>query len=404
MLYVVECSSVYGISDLYRRCSLMKISNKQLPVILAILFINILSISAVADYHRVSIPSVPKDTAASHPDNFDQLIGAAYILYTQKKYEEALAKCAEAAKLRPADNRPYAITGVVYMAQWKMKSASEALAKAISFSPGNKQLHLLKAKADRFRNAKDESIAAARKAIELDPLFAEAYAILGEALAIGDKDRDAAIEAYRIAVKLKPELFEVYKQLGMLLSVSEDQKGAEDVYRKAMELDPKKMASRFDLGRLLVEQGRLAEARSLWEGRTSDTDNTFPNFITLLERAEKLKQATEALEKKPNDSEALVQMGMMVMEGDSWVVDGRQERAIEYFRKALAIEPDFAKAQYAICMAYVQLADTYKDKNKNVDEELAKLRKFDTKLADEIAEYRKSYSGGLKAVGEPVNQ
>jgi tetratricopeptide (TPR) repeat protein len=150
-----------------------------------------------------------------------------------------------------------------------------------------------------------------------------------------------------------------------------------------------------------VKQGRLEEARGLWENRTSDEDLTFPNFIELLKRAENLKRATEALAQKPNDPEAIVEMGLAVMEGDSWVVDGRQERAIVYFRKALEIKPGFAKAQYAICKAYIQLADVFSNKKKNVDEELAKLRRLDPKLADEMEEYRKNYSGGIRG-GPPV--
>lgn len=124
----------------------------------------------------------------------------------------------------------------------------------------------------------------------------------------------------------------------------------------------------------------------------------------MLERAERLEKAKDALAQKPDDPETLVQMGLVVMEGDSWVVNGRQERAIVYFEKALKIKPDFARAQYGICKAYIQTADTSKDKNKNVDEELAKLRKLDAKLADELEDYRKNYSGGIKTVPANFNQ
>ncbi len=340
-------------------------------------------------------------SGATVVDEFEELLLSAYALYTQKKYDDALAACLRAAAMRPTDNRPYAISGLVYMAQWKMQRASEEFAKAILFSPNNKRLHLMKATADRMRNAKDESIAASRKAIGLDPNYAEAYAMLGEALSIGDKDHTEAIEAYRTAIKLEPDLLTAYRQLGMLLSVGEDEKGAEEIYRRAMGRDPEKMASRFDLGRLLVKQGRLAEARAIWNARTSDKDGTFPNFIDLLTRAEDLKKATDGLAQKPDDPEALLQMGTMVMEGDSWVVDGRHERAIEYFRKALSVNPALARAQYAIVKAYIQLAAIFKDKKTTVDEEMANLRKLDAKLADEAAEYRKNYSGGLITTGPP---
>jgi len=260
------------------------------------------------------------------------------------------------------------------MAQWKLKSASESFAKAIELKRDDKKLYLHKAQADQLRGEKEAAIAACRKALEIDSSYAEAYVMIGDTLRY-DKERvDEAEAAYRSAIKANPKVVSSYENLGELLLSKKDEKGAEESFKKAMELDPKLMAGRFPLGRLLVKQGRLKEARTLWEGRTTDKENTFPNFITVLERSEKLQQATEALARKPNDPEVLLQMGYAILEGDSWVVDGRQGRAIVHFKKALEIKPDFAVAQYAVCKAYIQMADTYKDKNKNVDEELAKLR------------------------------
>jgi superkiller protein 3 len=331
----------------------------------------------------------------------DSLVRAALDLYRQRKFDEALATSARAARLSPGDYRPHVVNGLVYMAQMKLKSASEALAEAITLQPKDKRLYLLKATADAMRGAKDEALAACRKALELDPSFAPAYATIGDALRWDEKRRDEAIAAYRSAIKADPNLLPAYEPLGQLLAEAKDEKGAEEVFRRGMAADPKRMAGRFALGRMFVKQGRLAEARELWDGRTSDEDRTFPNFITELERAENLKRATDALAQKPDDPDALVAMGLAVMDGDSWVVDGRQERAIVYFRKALEIKPGYAKAQYAICKAYIQIADTFSDKKKAVDEELAKLRRLDPKLADELEEYRKNYSGGIR-VAAPV--
>ena len=47
------------------------------------------------------------------------------------------------------------------------------------------------------------------------------------------------------------------------------------------------------------------------------------------------------------------------------------------------------------------IADTYEKKKPLVDEELAKLRRLDPKLADELEEYRKNYKGGLQ-LGPPA--
>jgi superkiller protein 3 len=348
-----------------------------------------------------SPPTLREDVPEPQGGEADELLRACAALHLQRKYEEALASCTRAARLKPDDFRAHALSGYAYMGLMKLKSASESFAKAIRLRPQEKELYLLKASADMMRGATDEAVAACRKALELDPAYAEAYALIGDALKWDEKRRDEAIAAYRSALRINPRLLMPYAGLGEVLARAKDEKGAEEVFRAGLAADPKRMAGRFELGRMLVKQGRLAEARELWEGSTSDEDKTFPNFITLLERAESLKRATDALARKPEDPETLVEMGLAVMDGDSWVVDGRQEKAIVYFRKALALRPDYARAQYAICKAYVQIADTYASKRPLVDEELAKLRRLDPKLADEMEAYRKNYAGGIR-VAAPV--
>jgi tetratricopeptide (TPR) repeat protein len=166
-----------------------------------------------------------------------------------------------------------------------------------------------------------------------------------------------------------------------------------------MAADPKGMSGRFQLGRLLLKQGKLVEARQLWEARTSDEDRQMPSFINLLMRAENMKRATEGLAQKPNDPNALIEMGLAVMAGEGWVVDGRQERAIVYFRKALAIQPNFVKAQYNIVKA---MAQYLADDDKKLKQELAKLRQLDPALAKEMEEYSKRYEGGI--IGTPIDK
>jgi tetratricopeptide (TPR) repeat protein len=349
----------------------------------------IASFVVVFAFHTAA--SVPKQQADA-----ETVFRTAYRLYKEGKYDEALAKCNEAASLNPNDYRARALTGYVYLAQKKWKNASDAFAEASRLQPRFKEIYLAKAEVDRFRNENDEAMAACRKAIEVDPNYAAAYAMLGDLLANRKGKEAEAIEVLQKAVKLNPQLAEPYETLGGLFREQKNDKAAEDIYRQGMAADPHHMAGRFDLGRMMVKQNRLAEARQLWESRTSDEDRVMPNFITELTRAENLKRATEALAQKPNDPEALVEMGMAVMDGDHWVVDYRQKRALVYFRKALALKPDFAKAQYGIVKAYIQGVDGAKDETKIIDQELAKLRKLDPALAAEMEHYRKTYISGIQ--------
>jgi superkiller protein 3 len=347
---------------------------------------------------RISPQAAGKETAQAN--EVDTLVQAASELYQQGRFDEAIAKCAKAIALNPNDFRPHGLAGLAWFAQFKMKSASTEFAAVIRLQPQRKEFYVLKAKADISIGAADEAIAGCRKALELDPNFADAYATIGEAMEHNEKRQAEAIAAYQSALKIDPNQFAVYDSLGQLFVNAKDEKKAEEIYRQGMATDPKHMSGRFQLGRLLVEQGKLVEARQLWEGRTSDVDRIGPSFINLLTRAENLKSATETLAQKPNDPDALVSMGLAVMDGESWIVDGRQERAIVYFRKALVIQPGHVRAQYNIVKASVQYMDVFGKDKKKLDRELAKLRQLDPALAKEMEEYRRTYEGGL--IGTPI--
>jgi len=289
------------------------------------------------------------------------------------------------------------LIGVLYRAQAKFKSASEAFANAIRLQPNEKDLYVLKIEVDRNRNAHDEALKTVQKVLELDPRFARGQMLLGSMLKWDPGTRAQAIKAFETALEIDPALYLAYEELGNVFREAKQENRAEELYRKGIERDPKHMAGRFELGRMLVKQDRLEEARVLWNERTADEDQTFPQFITLLTRAESLKRAKDTLAEKPNDPDAQIEMGLAVMEGDHWVVDGRQERAIVYFRRALELKPNYARAQHAIVKAMIQRADKFPSENKKVDAEMAKLRVLDPKLADDMEQYRKTYQGGLIA-------
>lgn len=329
---------------------------------------------------------------------------AAIAAHKQGKMDEAEAKGKKALALSPKDPNIHVFLAYVYLEQDKGKEASEAFAAALKLKPTDKGIYFVKAQVDSLRGATADALKAVRKAIELDPRYAEAHELLGQLLEHDDSQAAKAISAYQTALSINPALYKSHEGLAKLFDyqvrkTGEQQylKTAEEHFKKSIELDPKHAAGRFDLGRMFVEQGRLVEARELWEGRTSEEDDIRPTFIAMLERAENLKRTTEAATQRPNDPVALVDLGFATMVGDSWVVDLRQERAIVHFKKALELKPDYARAQYGIVKAYIELANVRPGKIKDVDREMVKLRKLDPKLADEMLAYRKNYQGELIA-------
>jgi len=70
-----------------------------------------------------------------------------------------------------------------------------------------------------------------------------------------------AIDAYRNVLEARPDWVEPLLNLGTLLYEEGEHPEAERLFRRAVDLDPRRPLARFNLGSVLDELGRAAEAR-----------------------------------------------------------------------------------------------------------------------------------------------
>lgn len=108
--------------------------------------------------------------------------------------------------------------------------------------------------AARYNDAANEY----RKAIHIDPKFAEAHANLG--LLLAGSDRAAAIQQLKSATALNPNLAAAHNTLGGLLYQQKQYAGAASEYRSVIRLNPKSVAGHFNLGLALVKMGQVKDA------------------------------------------------------------------------------------------------------------------------------------------------
>src|SRR4030095_9701905 len=111
--------------------------------------------------------------------DIDDLLRTAFLQLRQGQLDEALANCTKALAINPKDFRVHVLIGLAYQAQRKLKSASNEFASAMQLAPDRKEIYLAKADVDFFRNAHDDALAAAQKAVEIDPQFARAHLMVG---------------------------------------------------------------------------------------------------------------------------------------------------------------------------------------------------------------------------------
>lgn len=77
---------------------------------------------------------------------------------------------------------------------------------------------------------------------------------------------DAAEQLYRRAVELDPWLTIAYTNLGNIRFRRHDAEGAELLYRKALEMDPRQPEAQYNLGYLTLERGQAEESIPLFLG------------------------------------------------------------------------------------------------------------------------------------------
>ncbi len=256
-------------------------------------------------------------------------------------------------------------------------SAVESLARAHPASPVM-QLELGRVYADCGRRA--DAVAAFARAVELDPELADAWSELaaqhfisgdtaaGDAaylnytrrapspphladagVALTEGRLDAAEALVRDRLREAPRNAAALLLLSDIAARREDFAQAEKYLLECLDIAPGYAAARHALARLLFWQERIAEALPLIE-RLLATEPRSKTYLSLKAQSLRLvgrnSESIALLEslilEHPDDPEVWLVQGTILREV------GAQARAIEAYRRALAVQPGFGEAYWAL--------------------------------------------------------
>ena len=228
-----------------------------------------------------------------------------------------------------------------------------------------------------------EAKTATLEALEHHPSSVEGYNLLG-IIEANQHDYAGALEAFKKALKIDPASVKTYNNIGNAYVAMKDPDSAEKAFRMGLHLDPANQDGNYDLGVLLMMEGKPAEAiphfqkvptqnlaarfnliRAYFESKrvqdalrvAADVSTQGKNDVqvhfslgVLLASEKQYKTAQLELEKadalQPETFEIIYNLGQVYLR------DGQNPKSELALNRALKLKPDSVEAMYLLAQAY----------------------------------------------------
>lgn len=275
----------------------------------------------------------------------ESCLAAAQSLLAEEKFAEAAEKFDKALELLPDELSVYRGGSLAHQRignyDRAIEIASEACERFRFDHTAYQHLGLLL----HEQGKSEESIAPLKKAIELQPEFAEAQYNLGTILALLGRSQEA-ISQYQETLRISPQMAGVWNNLGGIHSQNKELEPAEQCFRKAIEADPNLPEAHSNLGNVLQGQKRFDEAVESYRHAIAIRPTyaeAYRNMAQAFTWQGLHKDAQAAYEKaveiNPEYFEAWNNLGIVFLNQRNWL------EAERCYREALRINPSYAEAR-----------------------------------------------------------
>ena len=172
-------------------------------------------------------------------------------------YDKAQADARQALVLAPDLAQAHLALAFVSEGTLDFTQASEEYERALALAPGNAEVLRLSGTFAAFMGHFDAGIAAARRAVVLDPLARESHSVLGRAL-YAARRYEEAVAAFAEVISLEPDFKATYGNRGLAYYGLGDLKSA----RASCETKPDYWVSQQCLAVIYDKLGRHADAEA----------------------------------------------------------------------------------------------------------------------------------------------
>jgi len=277
---------------------------------------------------RIVQPFVPTPTPTPGAFIYAQ---QALVTYEDGNLQGSIDYYRQAIRLAPDDPAYRIPLSRLLILTGDLKSALVEAEKAAELSPRSARALAALCQAQDWNSQVDEAIETCRRAIDLDPTYAEAHAYLAEAYADSILNGEytaswqRAVQEAERAVELDPRSVDAYRNLGYVWNSQGYYQLSNDYYEKAIEIHPKLS---FLYVQLAVNHRALI-AYHANRGEWALAEASYQNAVANLEQATAVD---------PRNSEAYEELG--------WLYYGNEQLSLaqENLEMAVEIDPDLSRA------------------------------------------------------------
>jgi tetratricopeptide (TPR) repeat protein len=285
-----------------------------------------------------------------------QRIGRGALLLQSGQAQKARAICDEVLSLRGSHEEALVLLGKIEYAEGNLERAKTVLRRATDISPLYAEAFNHLGIVLLAESRTDEAVAEFDHALNLRPNYPDALSNLGNAY-IAKSEHERALQCYQRAIATFAGHVVARYNYAMALEDTGHFSEAVVEYETVLDGNPRYAEAWNNLGNLYAKLGHAVEAESAFRKALSANPHLMAahvNLGKLLMRGNKeIQEAIQLFETvmavRPEDA------GMANTVGAAYASSGDFEKSVEYFRRALAINPNSLEAIRNLAMVLQRL-------------------------------------------------
>jgi len=277
--------------------------------------------------------------------NDDKLYAERAALHVaQNDYESAVNDLERSIKIDTTNADHYVLLSTIKFRNKQPKEALQLLQKAVKINPTHVMANLKLGELYMYAENYEQAFKYINTCLKQDVYNAEAYFLKGMIYKAA-QDTAKAVSSFQTCVEQNPDYYDAHLQLGIIYASVNDEL-ALAYYNNAIAIRPKSTEALYNKALYLQTSQNLSEADNIYKSILKIDPNYYIAYYNMgflrLVYSEDYDSATQlfsiAIEKDPKYFEAYYNRGY------AFELMNQNKKALEDYKKALEIKPDFTMA------------------------------------------------------------